>query len=193
MAESQVDNLMWLLACALGRLPETGERFYWRVWKLDIIEPDGPDSLLATPRPLESPEPIAGSGGMTYQIPTASEPVSAEYLRALDEIDRLACWLDFQFRLPLTRIRFGWDAVIGLVPIVGDLIALALALRIIASARRLGASPTLLRRMTVNAGIDALAGAIPIAGTVFDVFFRANLRNVALLMDAIRQQRTTRA
>jgi len=126
---------------------------------------------------------------MTYQIPTAKEPVPAEYLRALDHTDRLASLLDSQFRLPLTRLRFGWDPVIGLVPIVGDLAALALSLRIISSARKLGASPALLRRMALNAGIDALAGVVPIAGTVFDFFFRANLRNVGLLMDEIRRKR----
>lgn len=126
---------------------------------------------------------------MKYQIPATNEAVPAEYLRALDHTDRLARSLDSQFRLPLTKLRFGWDPIIGLVPIAGDLVGLALSLRIIASARKLGASPALLRRMTLNAGIDALAGAVPIAGPVFDLFFRANLRNVHLLMDEIRRKR----
>lgn len=129
---------------------------------------------------------------MRYRTPASNEQVSVEYLRALDGIDRLACRLDLQFRVPLTRIRFGWDPIIGLVPIAGDLIALAYSLKIIASARQLGASRPLLLRMAVNAGIDALAGCIPIAGTLFDLFFRANLRNVDLLMDEIRRARVVR-
>lgn len=128
---------------------------------------------------------------MRYNIPTANEPVRPDYLRALDDIDRLACILDSQFRLPLTQVRFGWDPAIGLVPIAGDLVSLTLSLKIIGTARRLGASPALLRRMIINALVDALAAAVPIAGTIFDVFFRANLRNVELLMDEIRQARDT--
>lgn len=123
---------------------------------------------------------------MTHRIPVANSEVPADYLLALDEIDRLACRLDVHFRLPLTTMRFGWDPVIGLVPIAGDIVALALSIQIINTARKLGASPRALRRMSMNAGIDALAGAVPIAGTIFDVFFRANLRNVELLMDEIR-------
>ena len=106
---------------------------------------------------------------MKHRIPGASEPVPADYVEALDSIDRLAIRLDCQFRLPLMSIRFGWDPLIGLVPIAGDLIALALAIRIVAQARALGASPRAQRRMALNAGIDALVGAVPIAGTIFDV------------------------
>jgi hypothetical protein len=50
---------------------------------------------------------------MTYQIPAANDVVPSEYLRALDDIDRLAEGLDFQFRLPLTKVRFGWDRIRG--------------------------------------------------------------------------------
>lgn len=126
---------------------------------------------------------------MTHRIPAANEPVPPEFLAALDGIDRLATTLDHQLRLPFTTIRFGWDPVIGLVPIAGDLASLALSVRIIFSARALGASPGAIRRMAVNAGIDALVGAVPIAGTVFDIYFKANLRNVHLLMDEIRRSR----
>lgn len=126
---------------------------------------------------------------MKHRIPGASEPVPADYLEALDSIDRLAIRLDHQFRVPLMSIRFGWDPLIGLVPIAGDLIALALAIRIVAQARALGASPRAQRRMALNAGIDALVGAVPIAGTIFDVYFKANVRNVDLLMEEIRKSR----
>lgn len=126
---------------------------------------------------------------MRYRIPGANEAVPAAYLQALGEIERLATQLDAQFTLPLTNIRFGWDPVVCLVPIAGDVVSLALSFRIIASARKLGASRRAIRRMVWNATIDAVVGAIPIAGTAFDVLFRANLRNLDLLMDEIRRSR----
>jgi hypothetical protein len=62
---------------------------------------------------------------MKFQIPAANEPVATDYLRKLDKIDRLAESLDARFRLPLTNVRFGWDPLIGIIPIAGDLVALA--------------------------------------------------------------------
>lgn len=126
---------------------------------------------------------------MKHRLPAANEPVSPEYLRALDELDRLCGQLDTRFRLPHTSIRLGWDPIIGLVPVAGDLVSLALSLRVIARARALGASPGAIRRMAYNVALDALVGAVPIAGTVFDIYFKANLQNVALLMDEIRSSR----
>ena len=128
---------------------------------------------------------------MRFQIPAANEPVASDYLRRLDEIDRLADSLDARFRLPLTSFRFGWDPLIGLIPIAGDLAALALSVRIIATARTLGAPASIVRRMVFNAGLDAVLGAIPLAGTIFDLLFKANMRNVQLLMDEIRVRRRT--
>ena len=126
---------------------------------------------------------------MRFQIPAANEPVASDYLRRLDEIDRLADSLDARFRLPLTSLRFGWDPLIGLIPIAGDLAALALSVRIIATARTLGAPASIVRRMLFNAGLDAVLGAIPLAGTIFDILFKANMRNLQLLMDEIRNRR----
>lgn len=126
---------------------------------------------------------------MSFTIPPAGEEVPREYTALLDEIDQLAERLDRQFQIPLTRVRFGWDPIIGFVPIAGDVVTAVLAVRIILSARRLGANRSLLRRMAANTAIDAAFGLIPIAGTVFDVFYRANARNVELLMENIRKER----
>lgn len=125
-----------------------------------------------------------------HPIPAGDEPVSAEYLKALDEIDRLASKLDIHFRVPFTTVRLGWDPLVSVVPIAGDLIALAVSLRIVAFARNLGASPKTVRRMLYNSGIDALVGLIPVAGFVFDIYFKANIQNVDLLMDEIRTCRS---
>lgn len=126
---------------------------------------------------------------MQFQFPRAGDPVPPEYVRLLDNIDKLAESLDRRFCIPFTKIRFGWDPVIGLVPVAGDLVATAFAIRIVLAARRLGADAGLLRRMSVIVAIDALIGLVPIIGSAFDVIYRANVRNVDLLMTEIGRHR----
>ena len=102
------------------------------------------------------------------------------------EIERLAgiaSRLDNIFRLPGTRIRFGWDGIASLVPVIGDTLALAPAAFIVWRAHQMGAPAHLLGRMGVNVGLDYVIGSIPVIGTVFDVGWKANIRNVALLKD----------
>jgi hypothetical protein len=108
-----------------------------------------------------------------------------EFVRALERIDRLSMLLDARFRIPLTRIHFGLDAIVGLVPVAGDLLMAAVAVSLIRDARRLGASGRSIARMGSHTLIDLLLGAIPIVGPVFDVFYRANVRNLKLLLDEI--------
>ena len=93
----------------------------------------------------------------------------------------LARLMDAQFELPGTRFRFGLDALIGLVPGLGDAVTTAISAYIIAEARRLGVSRWVLARMIANVALDALVGAIPLAGDLFDAAFKANLRNLRLL------------
>ena len=100
---------------------------------------------------------------------------------ALDDAKRMAALLDTAFRIPGTNIRFGWDAIIGLLPGVGDAATTIVGLSPLFSAWRLGASRWLLFRMLANLGVDATFGSIPILGTAFDIFYRANLRNARLL------------
>jgi len=94
----------------------------------------------------------------------------------------LARWLDQRFRIPGTRIRFGIDPLLGLFPGVGDAVAAVLGGYLVWTALRVGAPRLMLLRMLANIGIDALVGAIPVAGTVFDVAFKAHHRNAQLLM-----------
>lgn len=101
--------------------------------------------------------------------------------RELDRLERLARLMDSRFRIPGTGIRFGLDPILGLVPGLGDAVAIMPALYILFTARRLGTPRSVRARMIVNIGIDFLFGSIPILGNVFDVGFRANKRNVALL------------
>lgn len=97
------------------------------------------------------------------------------------KLNALARLMDAQFVIPGTKIRFGVDGIIGLIPGVGDLISLGISGYLISSASRNGASSFVLARMLVNSIIDAAIGAIPILGDIFDIAFKANMRNVRLL------------
>lgn len=89
--------------------------------------------------------------------------------------------LDTAIRFPGTNMRFGLDALIGLVPGVGDVVGAGMSGFIILTAARLGAPPSVLVRMLANVGLDTLVGAVPVAGDLFDAAWRANTRNAALL------------
>ncbi len=101
--------------------------------------------------------------------------------------------LDDLVRIPGTKVGIGLDAVIGLIPGVGDVAGTALASLVVLAAARDGASGTVLARMVLNVLIDAAVGAIPILGDLFDVGFRANVRNVALLERHLADPQRTRA
>jgi hypothetical protein len=96
-------------------------------------------------------------------------------------IDALAKLLDVAFVVPGTKVRYGIDGLIGLVPIVGDLLTAAISLWIVREARALGAPRYLVARMLGNVAVDSVVGIVPFAGDAFDVMFRANMRNVRLL------------
>ena len=89
--------------------------------------------------------------------------------------------LDTAFEVPFLRTRAGLDALLGVVPVVGDLIGGALGLYMVMEARQLGASRWLQARMVGNLLVDAAFGAVPVAGDLFDVYFKAHLRNLKLL------------
>jgi hypothetical protein len=89
--------------------------------------------------------------------------------------------LDSAIEVPLLRTRAGLDALLGLVPAVGDLVSGALGLYLVFEARQLGASRWLQARMIGNLLIDAAVGAVPVAGDLFDVYFKAHVRNLKLL------------
>jgi hypothetical protein len=110
--------------------------------------------------------------------PARSQDRSGKHLQ---EIRELAHLLDNSLRIPLIGYRFGVDAILGLVPVIGDFSAFALSAYIIYRAARMGAPASLLARMLVNALGDTLVGSIPVLGTVVDVVWKANARNLRLL------------
>ncbi|RYH03609.1 DUF4112 domain-containing protein [Salipiger sp. IMCC34102] len=89
--------------------------------------------------------------------------------------------MDSAFRLPIVNMRIGWDAIIGIVPGIGDVLTLVPALMILGEAKRLGASTATISRMGVNTAVDVLIGGIPIIGDLFDARFKSNRRNVQIL------------
>ncbi len=99
----------------------------------------------------------------------------------LARLEALAKLLDIAFILPGTKIRYGIDGIIRLIPVVGDLLATAFALWLVREARALGAPWHVTARMLGNVAVDGVVGMVPVAGDAFDVLFRANMRNVRLL------------
>jgi hypothetical protein len=89
--------------------------------------------------------------------------------------------LDSRFRIPGTNIRFGIDPILSLLPGIGDLASPVFAVALLLQGVRQRVPRVVLLRMLGNALIDALIGVVPIAGTVGDIFWRANLRNLALI------------
>jgi hypothetical protein len=96
-------------------------------------------------------------------------------------LQRVEFLLDEAFRIPGTRIRFGIDGIIGLVPGIGDVLAGILSLLIPLAAWIRGVPYVTLVRMAVNLGIGVLVGTIPIFGDAFDIVWKANRRNYRLL------------
>lgn len=129
----------------------------------------------------------AGSGA---SAPVLSAPVRDP--ADLARLDTLATLLDKAVRIPGTNIRFGLDALIGLIPGAGDLVSGLLSTWIIAEGGRLGASRTVMSRMLGNVLLDLAAGSVPVAGDAFDVAWRANSRNVELLRRHLHDPRGAR-
>lgn len=93
----------------------------------------------------------------------------------------LARLLDTAIRIPGTNIRLGLDAVLGLIPGAGDAVGALLSSYIILAAARQGAPRAVLLRMIGNVAIDSVIGAVPVLGDIFDIAFKSNARNAALL------------
>lgn len=116
----------------------------------------------------------AGAAQLRHLTDTGTE---ASLLR----LEQLAHLMDSAFLLPGINRRVGLDAVIGLVPILGDIAGMAIASYIVYEAKRLGAPRWLVWRMMGNVAIDGAVGSVPLAGDLLDAAFKANRRNVRLL------------
>ena len=127
---------------------------------------------------MENIEPRRAFGGMTKD-----ERRNVEIEEGLENLSR---YLDGLFRVPGTGWRFGLDAIIGLIPNVGDTITSFASFYILLAGVRYGVPKITLLRMALNIGLDYLVGTIPFIGDAFDFFWKSNKRN----LDLIKQRAT---
>ncbi|MCH2558606.1 MAG: DUF4112 domain-containing protein [Alcanivorax sp.] len=99
----------------------------------------------------------------------------------LRRLDRFSRFTDSSLRIPFTRFELGAEALIGLIPGIGDLAGFVLSGYVLVEARRAGASGATQRRMLRNMLIDFVGGLVPVVGDAFDAIYKANTRNTRLL------------
>lgn len=128
-------------------------------------------------------DPVAGESARAGRVATTDQLRAARALSVL---------LDTALRIPGTRIRFGLDPMLGLVPGLGDVAGAAMAGYVVILASRLGAPTPVLLRMLANVGVDTVLGAVPFLGDAFDVAWKANVRNLVLLDRYMEAPGTTR-
>ncbi|WP_411728057.1 DUF4112 domain-containing protein [Methyloglobulus sp.] len=102
-------------------------------------------------------------------------------MKNIKQLERWAWLLDNSIRIPGTSIKMGLDSLIGLIPGIGDITGGALSSYILLQAVNTGVSPIVIARMAVNIVLDTLIGMIPLVGDIFDISFKANLRNIELM------------
>jgi hypothetical protein len=135
----------------------------------------------------------------THRRATPSHPVPASTdarerrsedseLQWLENLTRL---LDSQFQIPGTKIRFGADFLLGLVPGAGDMLSMGVSGILIATMAKKGASGRLVSRMILNVLLDTIVGSVPVLGNFFDLFYKANQRNMKLMREHYQQGKHT--
>lgn len=113
---------------------------------------------------------------MGLELPTGTDPVSIRR-----RIETMEILLERSFRIPGTNIPVGLDSIIGLVPVVGDIIAAAMGAYIVWEGRNLGLPKWKLARMAGNIAIDTAVGAVPIVGDALDFVYRSNSKNLRIV------------
>lgn len=108
---------------------------------------------------------------------------TARHTARLDRLDRIARQMDRVFRIPGTGIRLGYDSILGLIPGIGDAVAVTPSAFIVLESHRMGLPKHLVGRQVVNILVDMGIGTIPLLGDLFDVGYKANMRNVKLLRE----------
>ena len=118
--------------------------------------------------------------------------LSPEERGALRRSERIAYLFDQRFVVPGTSFRFGYDALVGLLPVAGDTLGLGVGLYIVWEAWRQRVGFGTLARMLVNLVVDWLVGLVPLADIFLDAAYKANARNARLLAKAIRKRNNLR-
>ena len=138
-------------------------------------------------------EPLSNAPPLSDMNPNEDipdlDPYEDEYSPHLRRIEKIAYLFDARFEIPGTKMRIGWDGLIGLVPGVGDTLTLLPQLYLLFEASRLKLGTKAILKMLLNILIDWLVGTIPVVGDLFDVAFKSNLRNAKIVAEAIRKKR----
>jgi hypothetical protein len=113
----------------------------------------------------------------------------AQHNKVIRKLDTLAKLMDSQFQIPSTKIRFGLDALIGLIPGVGDFAGFVVSGYMMVVLASNGASGYVIARISLNILIDAIIGSIPFLGDIFDFAFKANERNMKLVHEHYKEGR----
>ncbi|EWY36469.1 hypothetical protein N825_26915 [Skermanella stibiiresistens SB22] len=111
-----------------------------------------------------------------------------DYEAELARLQKLADLLDSRWRIPGTSIPIGLDGIASIVPVIGDSATGVVAAYLVAQAARLGVPRSILLRMAGNVGLDWAVGSIPVLGTLFDIGFKANRRNMRLLREHLERE-----
>jgi|GEM_PF-557275 len=130
---------------------------------------------------LPAPIPETTQGAQGPSAHARPRPDEAAKRAARERLILFTRLLDAAIYLPVLRTRVGLDALLGLVPVAGDVVSGALGAYLVYEARQLGASRWLQARMVGNLLLDAAVGTVPVVGDLFDVFFKAHVRNLKLL------------
>ena len=117
-----------------------------------------------------------GPEALSLSLPTGSDPHS---VRA--RVEAVEILLERSFRIPGVNMPVGLDAIIGLIPVIGDIVTTALGAYIVWEARNLGLSKFQLTRMGANVAVDTLLGLIPLVGDVADFLYRSNTKNLRII------------
>ncbi len=104
-----------------------------------------------------------------------------QQLKNLQKIRKIAKLLDTAIGIPGTKIRFGLDPILGLIPGGGDLISAGISAYMIYLATRFGLERAEVFKMIKNVAIETVVGSVPLAGDLFDAYFKANMRNLEIL------------
>lgn len=137
---------------------------------------------------LSNYEEVMDHSMTPYSNPRGAAVRPNDLNRRIADVEALARWMDYAFSLP-GGFRFGFAGFIDLIPGIGDILDALLSVYIVARAVQLGVPRVTLTRMVVNVGLEALAGAVPFLGAIFDTVFKANRRNYLLLREHLEGNR----
>ena len=108
-----------------------------------------------------------------------------DYEKEKVSIERLSHLLDDQFKIPGTSIGFGFDSIVGLIPVVGDTLSMSMSFYILHLARRFGVPKGKQFKMVLNIGKDYFLGLVPLIGDLLDIASKANLKNLRIIQEHI--------